>query len=120
MHRRKDLWGPDADSFDPDRFLDSRASEYLTPNPYIFVPFNAGPRICLGQQFAYNEMEFFLTRLLQLFESFDVAWDTQPAESTLPKGWIQTEKSERNIGYVAGLTMAVKDGLWMRMAESKA
>ncbi len=36
--------------FDPDRFLDGRLHKYLTPNPYIFVPFNAGPRICLGQQ----------------------------------------------------------------------
>jgi hypothetical protein len=142
MHRRKDLWGPDgtffpslsypanaiqfrltdislsADEFDPNRFLDSRAAEYLTHNPYIFVPFNAGPRICLGQQFAYNEMEFFLVRLLQSFERFDVAWDAQPSTSTVPKGWIKTEKSEKNIGYVAGLTMSVKDGLWMRMTPA--
>ena len=36
--------------FDPDRFLDERLQKYLTPNPFIFLPFNAGPRICLGQQ----------------------------------------------------------------------
>lgn len=36
--------------FDPDRFLDERVQKYLTPNPFIFLPFNAGPRICLGQQ----------------------------------------------------------------------
>lgn len=35
--------------FDPDRFLDARL-KYLTSNPFIFLPFNAGPRICLGQQ----------------------------------------------------------------------
>ena len=50
MHRRTDLWGPDALEFDPDRFLDDRLHKYLTPNPFIFLPFNAGPRICLGQQ----------------------------------------------------------------------
>ena len=50
MHRRKDLWGPDAEEFDPDRFLDERLHKYLTPNPFIFLPFNGGPRICLGQQ----------------------------------------------------------------------
>ena len=67
MHRRKDLWGPDgkrlhgytptgsnglssADEFDPDRFIDDRVKKYLVPNPFIFLPFNAGPRICLGQQ----------------------------------------------------------------------
>jgi len=50
MHRRKDLWGPDADEFDPDRFLDHRLQTYLLSNAFIFLPFNAGPRICLGQQ----------------------------------------------------------------------
>jgi len=72
MHRRKDLWGPDgkcnqcllqlsvrlhrpcihyaAEEFDPDRFLDERVRKYLVINPFIFLPFNAGPRICLGQQ----------------------------------------------------------------------
>ncbi|KAF5342731.1 hypothetical protein D9757_014479 [Collybiopsis confluens] len=62
MHRRADLWGPDVLEFDPDRFLDSRLHKYLTPNPFIFLPFNAGPRICLGQQFAYNEMSYFLIK----------------------------------------------------------
>ena len=70
MHRRTDLWGPDgtfvwyfrlalagisikispAHVFDPDRFIDERLGKYLIPNPFIFLPFNAGPRICLGQQ----------------------------------------------------------------------
>ncbi len=36
--------------FDPDRFLDQRLQQYLVRNPFIFMPFNAGPRICLGQQ----------------------------------------------------------------------
>jgi hypothetical protein len=29
-------------AFDPDRFLDERVRKYLTPNPFIFLPFNAG------------------------------------------------------------------------------
>ncbi|KAL1754622.1 cytochrome P450 [Schizophyllum commune] len=118
MHRRTDLWGPDAGKFDPDRFLDARLAKYLTHNPYIFLPFNAGPRICLGQQFAYNEMSFFLVRLLQSFSSFSLADDVQPAESVAhfrtadsPDAEVETRQ------FAAHLTMHLKDGLWMRMQE---
>jgi len=72
MHRRTDLWGPDGElglvkpvvmtliriflalEFDPERFLDERAAKYLLKNPFIFTPFNAGPRICLGQQVSFS------------------------------------------------------------------
>lgn len=36
--------------FDPERFIDERLNKYFMKNPSIFLPFNAGPRICLGQQ----------------------------------------------------------------------
>lgn len=32
------------------------------------MPFNGGPRICIGQQFALTEMGFTIVRLLQQFE----------------------------------------------------
>ncbi len=60
-----------ADQFDPLRFIDERHHR-ITKNPWIFLPFNAGPRICLGQQFAYNEMSFIIIRLLQAFEGFEL------------------------------------------------
>ena len=84
MHRRTDFWGPDAEKFDPDRFLDERVSKYLTPNPFIFVPFNAGPRICLGQQFAYNEASYLLVKLLQTFSHIEVASHQHPASIPPP------------------------------------
>ena len=87
MHRRTDYWGPDAEEFDPDRFLDARVHTYLTPNPFIFLPFNAGPRICLGQQFAYNEMSFFLIRLLQHFDSVTLDEDALAPDCRVPKDW---------------------------------
>jgi hypothetical protein len=49
LHTSEDLWGPDAKEFDPERWIDERKQRYID-NPFIFVPFNAGPRICLGQQ----------------------------------------------------------------------
>ncbi|KAJ6481144.1 cytochrome P450 [Mycena sanguinolenta] len=77
-HRRKDLWGPDAEDFSPDRFLDERLQTYLLKNNFQFLPFNAGPRICLGQQFAYNEMSFMIVRLLQAFLSFSLDEEAFP------------------------------------------
>ncbi|KAJ7062830.1 cytochrome P450 monooxygenase pc-3 [Mycena amicta] len=116
MHRRKDLWGPDALEFDPDRFIDDRLGKYLTPNPYIFLPFNAGPRICLGQQFAYQETSFFLIRLLQRFCAIHLAPDAQPESSKPPPHWKLSElKKQEKITYGTSLTMYAKDGVWVRM-----
>ncbi|KAG6377923.1 cytochrome P450 [Boletus reticuloceps] len=91
MQRRTDLWGPDALEFDPDRFLDDRLRKYLTPNPFIFLPFNAGPRICLGQQFAYNEMSFMLIRLLQNFSSITLSPESQDPQYRPPAAWARGE-----------------------------
>ncbi|KAJ7580631.1 cytochrome P450 [Mycena floridula] len=107
IHRRTDLWGPDAAEFDPDRFIDHRL-KYVTSNPYIFVPFNAGPRICIGQQFAYNKSSFFLIRLLQSFAEISLALDVQPESSKPPASWAGSP----------GTKGRDKDGLWVRMGES--
>ncbi|KAI6168973.1 cytochrome P450 [Pisolithus thermaeus] len=115
MHRRKDLWGPDADIFDPDRFVDERL-KYLTSNPFIFLPFNAGPRICLGQQFARNEISFFLVRLLQTFSSIALAEDLQTRPSECDKGTGRNAHEKVIIKH--HLTLYVDGGLWVRMGEA--
>jgi cytochrome P450 len=56
-HRRPDLW-PDAERFDPERFLGAR------PKPYEFFPFGGGVRRCLGMALALVEMRIVLSRLL--------------------------------------------------------
>jgi len=120
MHRREDLWGPDALVFDPDRFLDDRLRKYLVPNPFIFLPFNAGPRICLGQQFAYNEVSLFLIRLLQTFSGISFAPDADP-HSLPPVSWA-TGEARRPIERVwlkAHLTLYANNGSWFRMKEAE-
>ncbi|KAJ3476584.1 hypothetical protein NLI96_g11058 [Meripilus lineatus] len=119
MHRRKDLWGPDAADFDPDRFIDDRLQKYLTPNPFIFLPFNAGPRICLGQQFAYNEASFMLIRLLQQFSSFELVQDANP-ECIPPPGWAKSKGSDgKDKAWIkAHLTIYAKGGLWVKMGDA--
>ncbi|EIW84467.1 cytochrome P450 monooxygenase pc-3 [Coniophora puteana RWD-64-598 SS2] len=121
MHRRHDLWGPDADEFDPDRFLDQRLQKYLVPNPFIFLPFNAGPRICLGQQFAYNEMSFMLVRLMQNFSRFELALDALSPDARPPAHWkdIPGRAPIEKFHPRSHLTLYAKGGMWVRMIESE-
>ncbi|KAJ7736553.1 cytochrome P450 [Mycena maculata] len=121
MHRRKDLWGPDAEEFSPDRFLDERV-KLLLKNPFQFLPFNAGPRICLGQQFAYNEMSFVLIRLLQAFSSFALDEDAFAPEGRPPPEWATTAQGRKKVERFRPklhLTMSTADGLWIRVKEAE-
>jgi pentalenene oxygenase len=45
-------WFADPESFDPDRWLDSRRHE--VPR-HAYLPFGTGPRACVGEQFAWAE-----------------------------------------------------------------
>lgn len=45
MHRRKEFWGEDADEFRPERWAEGRKLEN-----WQYLPFNGGPRICLGRK----------------------------------------------------------------------
>ncbi|KAG9035693.1 hypothetical protein FS837_001848 [Tulasnella sp. UAMH 9824] len=88
MHKRKDLWGEDADKFDPERWIDPSRARKVVDNPFMFLPFNGGPRICIGQQFAYNEASFVMIRLMQLFDRFTLAQkDAAPASALPPESW---------------------------------
>ena len=63
-HRHPELW-PDPDRFDPDRF----APELVKARPkHAYLPFGAGPRICIGNAFAMMEAKIILATLVQRFE----------------------------------------------------
>lgn len=63
MQRRTDLYPPGSQPlvFNPSRW------ETWQPKPWQYIPFNGGPRICIGQQFALTEMGYTIVRLLQQF-----------------------------------------------------
>ncbi|KAF2107238.1 putative P450 monooxygenase [Lophiotrema nucula] len=67
MHRRPDIFGSDADIFNPTRWLDEEREDGALRPGWAYLPFNGGPRICIGQQFALTEAMFVVVRLLQTF-----------------------------------------------------
>ena len=58
LQRHPDRW-PDPDAFDPSRFVDGRADRET------FIAFGAGPRQCIGRDFAYVEGPLMLARIAQ-------------------------------------------------------
>jgi cytochrome P450 len=62
LHRHRALW-PDPEAFDPGRFLPGAPP----PPRFAYLPFGAGPRVCIGAQFALSEAVLSLARLLARF-----------------------------------------------------
>ncbi|KAL8161777.1 hypothetical protein V2J09_013266 [Rumex salicifolius] len=62
IHHDRDLWGDDADEFNPDRF--STRSNMSGR----FFPFGLGPRNCIGQSFAMMEAKIILAMLISKFK----------------------------------------------------
>ncbi len=81
LHRHRGLW-QNPDAFDPSRFL----PDAPPPPRFSYLPFGAGPRICVGAQFALTEATIVLAALIGRFEvSLD---STRPV---LPVGIVTTQ-----------------------------
>ncbi|KAK7443501.1 hypothetical protein VKT23_015674 [Stygiomarasmius scandens] len=120
--RNKTLWGSDADVFDPERWIDPTRISRFVSNPAMFTPFSAGPRICVGQNYAYNEASYFLVRLLQEYDTFTLAPEAQPEGSLPPSEW-KTRKGRQAVEQIwpaAALTLFVKGGLWVRFGKASS
>lgn len=73
MHRRPDLYGDDVEEFKPERWLDSDGPDGKKGLrvSWEYLPFNGGPRICIGQQFALMEVSYLIVKLMRAFESVE-------------------------------------------------
>lgn len=91
LHRRTDLYGADAGLFRPERW----EARTLGAD---WIPFNSGPRTCLGQQMALLQLSYVVVRLLQEFEAIE-AVDTKPV-----------------VAYGTNLVLTPVDGVHVRLS----
>ncbi|KAK1525633.1 cytochrome P450 [Colletotrichum costaricense] len=65
-----------------------RRWETWTPRPWTYIPFNGGPRICIGQQLALTEMAYVLVRVFQQYRSVEVRQEPMSKDSeSMAIGW---------------------------------
>ncbi|KAF8939038.1 cytochrome P450 [Dissophora ornata] len=93
MGRDTSIWGPDAKEYKPERWLDGDKASSTK-----FPAFHAGPRTCLGQQFATIEA---ITIMSMIFRRFD----------------FQLVDPHNEPAYGAGLTLPVAKGLPVRVTR---
>jgi len=58
--RRKNIYGPDAEDFRPERWETGE----LASVGWAYFPFNGGPRQCLGEDYAMMQISYTIIRLL--------------------------------------------------------
>ncbi|RHZ55811.1 cytochrome P450 monooxygenase sphH [Aspergillus thermomutatus] len=74
------LWGPDAEQFNPDRWMGpGMANTGGATKNYAFLSFLHGPRSCIGQGFAKAELACLLAAVVGSFE-FELKYPNAPLE----------------------------------------
>jgi cytochrome P450 len=91
LHRHRRLWD-DPETFDPDRFTPERSAG--RPR-FAYLPFGAGPRVCIGQVLAMNETILILAALAQRY-----------APTLAP---------DANVTPLANITLRPREGLKMKL-----
>lgn len=66
VHRHREFW-PDADAFDPYRFMPEREADVV---PGTYIPFGLGPHTCIGAGFAQAESTLILGSVARRFDAF--------------------------------------------------
>ena len=64
LHRHPEFW-KDPDKFDPDRFL---AEKNKDRSKFEYLPFGAGPRMCIGNHFAIMEIMLLIAMMIRKFD----------------------------------------------------
>jgi cytochrome P450 len=64
LHRQPTIWGEDVNEFKPERFLPENSA---TRNPFAYLPFSSGPRICIAYKYSVTSLKIAIVQLLSNF-----------------------------------------------------
>ncbi|CAD0107414.1 unnamed protein product [Aureobasidium uvarum] len=80
--RREDIYPPTSEKFP--HYLDFEPDRWDGWNPkmWTYIPFNGGPRICIGQQFALTEVAYSVVRILQTYSRVECKMAERPKLKT--------------------------------------
>ncbi|KAH7254218.1 cytochrome P450 [Fusarium redolens] len=82
INRAHELWGPDADDFNPERWMaPGQANSGGSKNNYAFLTFLHGPRGCIGQKFSLAELMALTCALVGRYR-FDIDKDYEVRDIT--------------------------------------
>ncbi|KAF3355627.1 Ubiquinone/menaquinone biosynthesis methyltransferase ubiE [Verticillium dahliae VDG1] len=70
-HRHTAIFGPDADAFNPDRWLTTDAGRLSIMNKNL-ISFGAGARTCIGRHIAHLQMAKLIPRIVRDFDFSDI------------------------------------------------
>ncbi|KAI9785321.1 MAG: hypothetical protein M1839_000338 [Geoglossum umbratile] len=113
LHRRQDFFGSDANEFRPERW-DEEPTASSKAAGWRYLPFNLGPRSCMGQQLALVQAAYVTCRLVQHFKVIEA--DLEKHESLAGPSDPSTEYGlPDGVRYEVGLVMEPADGVWVRL-----
>lgn len=70
IHHSKEIWGPDADSYRPERWF-----KLTDRQKNAFIPFSYGPRACVGRNVAEMELALIVSTVFRRY-TFELHQDT--------------------------------------------
>ncbi|KAK7516622.1 cytochrome P450 [Phyllosticta citriasiana] len=124
MHLSPELLPPESESFPPAHLWRPHRWDDWYPESWSYLPFNGGPRICVGQQFAITEMSYVLVRILQRYSRIELKMK-EPQETPKTHKWVRrgdgpelAEKfAQRSPQMATEITMAPRFGIQLAFRE---
>ena len=116
LHLNKDVWGADAHSFEPTRFLktNNKSSSTASARRAAFAPFGGGQHLCPGRMFAQAENLGFILALVLGYEisplHVDGGWDSVVLPDKQPLAVGQGLLKPVNNGRGFGVKIAMRPG----------